>query len=93
MDARTTSRSVYSNGARKRKAKERGEKERDTYPKYASRPCQNWGFAMPAWYMSSSCSARAGVALSSVRVTLRVVLFWRERVEGKEPEEEGRSTN
>jgi hypothetical protein len=33
------------------------------------------------------------VALSSVRVTLRVVLFWRERVEGKDEPEEGRSTN
>jgi hypothetical protein len=39
-----------------------------------------------------SCSASAGVALSSVRVMSRMVLFWRERVEGEdEPEEDGRS--
>ncbi|KAJ7243996.1 hypothetical protein C8J57DRAFT_58040 [Mycena rebaudengoi] len=39
---------------------------------------------MPAWYVLSSCSASAGVALSSVRVMSRMVLFWRERVEGED---------
>jgi putative effector of murein hydrolase LrgA (UPF0299 family) len=47
---------------------------------------------MLAWYVLSSCTASTGAALLSVGVMSRVVLFWRERMEGDdEPEEEGRS--